>query len=338
MKLDQTMNLGTGLVLRKTAVQQNADFKKISDTYSEHAKLVFLFDVSGSMNSRITRDKSGATYTDEFLWPDLNDIKKRVEAVRANLGCDVGNDEDDTTSAALDPESLSIAQLLDPFTGLPKYTTDDELKEQIIKNSLMSIFNVLPDFTKKHQEPPTRIGIVKKLAKQEINARFAKFPNSRIAVIPFSGIAAPLFDDGKQEDIDAAIEKLDVNLRIEHKNKDGIVSKVTYMDGGTDILAAIHEGMDVCRRAPSAVGIHHLIVVTDGGAGVWQIVDWIDNMKASGIVLDYIHIGDETPNKDLVDACKALGGDCVSVNTEKDLKEKFMAAVSRPMLPPASVK
>lgn len=200
----------------------------------------------------------------------------------------------------------------------------------------MAVFNVLPDFTKKHQEPPTRIGIVKKLAKQEIHARFAKFPDSRIAVVPFSGIAAPLFDDGKQEDIDAAIEQLSCNLQIKHANKDGAIHRITYMDGGTDILAAIHEGMEVCRRAPSAVGIHHLICVTDGGSSVYELSGWVDTMKASGIILDYIHIGDETPNAELVEVCKQLGGDCVSVNTEKDLKEKFMQAVNRPMLPPAS--
>ena len=309
MKLDSTsLNLsGAGLVLRKTAVEQNAQFKKISDTYSEFAKLVFLFDVSGSMNAQIAVDKHGTSYASEFLWPEscLADIKKRVDRVIGNLVMDVNGDPnaDVTTDSELTP-------LIDPFKmpPVPLFTDDEDLKSRILKADLMGFLGILPNITKKYQEPPTRLGVLRTLAKQEINARFDKYPNSRIAVIPFSG-------------------------RIDLADIPGPRGGVIYMDGGTDIMVAINEGLEVCRKHPSAVGLHHIIVVSDGGSGI--NTSWTPILKSSGVVLDYIHIGDETPNQELVGMCKELGGDCVTVNSEMDLKEKFKLAVNRMMLPPA---
>jgi hypothetical protein len=331
MKLDSTsLNLsGAGLVLRKTAVQQNAQFKKISDTYSEFAKLVFLFDVSGSMNARIATDKHGSSYATEFLWPEgcLADIRKRVANLIGNMVMEAnGVDSADTVTDA------ELTSLVNVFLMPPVqlFTDDEDLKSQIIKADLMAFLGIIPDITKKHQEPPTRLGVLRTLAKQEINARFQKYPNSRIAVIPFSGIAAPLFDDGKAEEVDAAIDKLDPHMQIP------TAKGMCYMDGGTDIMQAIGEGLEVCRKNPSKVGMHHIIVVSDGGSGI--NTNWTPILKASGVVLDYIHIGDVTPNQELVMMCKELNGDCVTVNSEMELKEKFALAVNRLMLPPSSVK
>ena len=84
------------------------------------------------------------------------------------------------------------------------------------------------------------------------------------------------------------------------------------------------------------MGVHHFIIVSDGET--WTpMTDWIPVLKASGVILDYIHIGDREPNPEIVSACKVLGGDCVVVSTEKDFEERFVNAVSRPLLPPATV-
>lgn len=341
MNLNNTpLNLGgAGLVLRKKALEQNAEFKKISDTYSEFAKLIFLFDVSGSMNARIAVDKHGESYADEFQWPQgcLADINKRLMSVIANtVEAENGNPDADTLT---DVELHPLINFFS-FPPIPHCSDDIELKNLIVKNNLMSFLGIIPDLTKKHQEPPTRLGVLRTLAKQEIHARFEKYPNSRIAVIPFSGQAAPLFDDGKQDEIDAAIEKLDSNMTIPRygvgmdEYGKPVVKSLCVMDGGTDIMVAINEGLEVCRAHPSAVGIHHIIVVSDGGSGINTA--WTPILKSSGVVLDYIHIGDEYVNELLAAMCKELGGECVTVNSEKDLKEKFKLAVNRLMLPAAS--
>lgn len=336
MKLDNTsLNLGgAGLVLHKKALEQNAQFKKISDTYSEHAKLVFLFDVSGSMNAKIAVDKHGESYTDEFMWPTgcLDDIKKRVDLVIKNMVMAFNGDPD-----ADELTDCQLQVLIDTcnLPPTPRFVDDEDLKQRIIRASLTGFLGIFPDVAKVHQEPPTRLGVLRSLAKQEIHARFEKYPNSRIAVIPFSGQAAPLFNDGKQEEIDAAISKLDPNMQIPRLGKKGEVKSICYMDGSTDIMLAIHEGLEVCRMNPSTVGIHHIIIVSDGGSCINPA--WTSILKSSGVVLDYIHIGDERPNDLLVGMCKELGGDCVTVNSEKELKEKFKLAVERPLLPAATV-
>ena len=74
-----------------------------------------------------------------------------------------------------------------------------------------------------------------------------------------------------------------------------------------------------------------------GDGGTYVLPEWVPVLKASGIVLDYIHIGDAYVNEPLQNACKALGGEFVVVNNELDFTTKFVEAVHRLCLPPAAV-
>jgi len=92
--------------------------------------------------------------------------------------------------------------------------------------------------------------------------------------------------------------------------------------------------LDVCRKKPSPVGVHHFIIVSDGEDGSSNVIgSWVPSLKASGVVLDYIHIGCEYANKGLKKACEALGGIFVTVNSERDFESKFIEVVHRKMLP-----
>jgi len=107
----------------------------------------------------------------------------------------------------------------------------------------------------------------------------------------------------------------------------------------TEIMSAIRAAVEVCRKRPSLVGIHHVIIMSDGcDGGTHVLPEWLPTLKASGVVLDYIHIGDESVNDELKAACTALGGECVVVNSEKDFAERFAIACARPMLPPPAAK
>jgi hypothetical protein len=204
----------------------------------------------------------------------------------------------------------------------------------------------------------TRIELVKKLAKQEIQKRFVKYPKSSVSVVPFSGRPITLFDAQNPDNLWPALDSLDTAWSAFLCNACGkMIPAQRYnpgpvpicacsntpmtleqADGGTDILAAIRRAMDLCRNKPSPVGIHHIILVTDGedGNAEHTIATWVPAMKASGVVLDYIHIGNAAyANQGLKDACAALGGEYVAVNSEKDFTEKFIAAAERKMLPPA---
>jgi Mg-chelatase subunit ChlD len=322
VKLDN-MNLsgsmGSALTLRQTEVQKTSVLKSVSDTYTEHAKIVFLFDVSGSMGMRVAADKTGQTYTDQYLWPAalLADVRTRVAAainefiMSGGMGC---NESD--LLKLVDDAPVGAVNAGPAFN--PK--DDEDLKARILRTDLIAYLGVAVDFSKKHQQPPTRLELVRKLAKSELQARFAKFPNSRVAVIPFASTAEVRFDDGKPEQLWPIVGNLAEGL-----------------GGGTDILKAIKKGVDCCRKHPSVVGLHHFILVTDGedGSASMAISSWVPNLKASGIVLDYIHIGEEgCANAELRAACVALGGEYCVVNSEREFEAKFVEAVHRKLLPP----
>lgn len=341
MKLDNTnMTFGTtGITLRKQAVESNPFHKKtISDTYSEHAKLVFLFDVSGSMASPIARSVSGKAYSDIYIWsPEvLADIRNRVGTVINEMNFKRQTIPDWSLWDATEEEQ-ELGKLRDLQMGpggefVFSSKDDEDLKDRILRADLTGYLNIPTDFSKKPIKPPTRMDIVKKLAKQEIMNRVKKFPKGRIAVVPFGDQPITLFDDGDPAQLETELDKLtDHGMTVTHA--DGTSS---YAGGGTDILKAIRSGMEICRNKPSAVGIHHFILVTDGEdyTASATIPTWVPAMKASGVVLDYIHIGDSGVNDGLKQACQDLGGDYISVNSEIELEEKFVQAINRPLLPP----
>ena len=104
MKLSEvaTTNFGGGaqIAVRNTALQGNG-FRKLTDTYDEHAKLVFIFDVSGSMGARIAK-----SYTDGWTWPveKLADIRLKCQAAAVDINAALfGGLPLDTADEALAP-------------------------------------------------------------------------------------------------------------------------------------------------------------------------------------------------------------------------------------------
>jgi len=323
MKLDD-LNLTdatTEITISKTSLTQNTGsvLKKLGSIYDEHAKLVFCFDVSGSMNERVARDKNGAIATEQYIWSNLADIRKSYANAldRHFAGCPDWND-------------TNILKLTDgeDVDGKPACPMSDEaLKIAVVEKDLIDSFGVRPDFSKKHLMPPTRIELVQKLAVQEVKARFEKYPKNKLAVVPFGAGAKVSIDGGTQDQVIEVCERVAVGM-------DGVNS------GGTDIMASIRCAIECCRKNPSSVGLHHFVIVSDGqDAGTNVLPEWIPTLKASGVVLDYIHIGDESyTNNDLKQACKELGGEYVCVNTAKDFETKFVEAARRLMLPAPAEK
>jgi Mg-chelatase subunit ChlD len=359
MKLDNMNfgNLGNEITLRKTELEAKPSLlKKLDAVYDEHARLLFLFDTSGSMGSRVATDKHGKTFVDQFVWDakQLAQIRADIAAAIARLN---GAMIDPFAAQPGDEEFAPLADKVPGPNGEFMFTPDDEdLKARIVRADMITLFQIPIDFSKKHQQPPMRMELVKKLAKQEIAGRFKKFPNALISVVPFSNHPVTLFDCQDPDNLWPALEGLSTSWqaflcpacgKVKPINSPtevcdcGAKMKHEGSDGGTDILAAIRRAMDLCRAKPSPVGIHHIILVTDGedGQADQNIGAWVPSLQASGVVLDYIHIGEShSANAGLKAACAALGGEYVVVNTERDFEEKFIAAVNRLMLPPAPTK
>lgn len=316
MEMNFTNN--TGLVLRKTALETESKIKPLNGVYDEHQKLVFLFDCSGSMNQLIAR-----SYEDQYTWTEekMAEVRKKAEDAFA-VKAQIDQIEDEALRATemflLGKDVHEMASWCDSVSGAAP--PDLELQQAVIRANMIGTLGVQVNWETHSEVPPSRIEVVKKLAHNELAKRIAKYPNGKLAVIRFGSGAAVLYEEGKDEAmLWKAVDELSAN------------------DGGTEILSAINVGMDVCRKHPSKVGIHHFVLVTDGGdtGGGW-IPDWIPVLKASGVILDYIHIGDEQPNQMIAEVCKATGGEYALVNSEKSLREKFVEAVQRRCLPPSS--
>lgn len=332
MKLDN-LNLAGALTVTKNDLETKSVLKKLGTIYDEHAKLVFLFDVSGSMRERIATG-----WTDQYVWTpeQLGKIRLDVQAAVAKANqrgaADGGEDDEDfedigaPAPVSLSAEEYDLIKLADngtDATGNLFFTCadDEELKERIVRRNLIIELNIPLDLSKEQKVPPTRLEAVKQLAAKEIHARFSRFPKSRVAMLRFASHSEVLFDDGTHADIDGAIERLNFGC-----------------GGGTDILCALNDGMQVCKKRPSEVGLHHFIVVSDGEdyKANANIVDWILVLKTSGVVLDYIHIGDSPHNDGMKTACAALGGEFVAVNSARDLESKLFNAVTRMIAPPVA--
>jgi hypothetical protein len=325
MKLDNLNFTGTAVTLRRTELEATSVLKKLNGVYDEHAKLVFLFDVSGSMSCRIAD-----VFTENFSWsPELlGSIRTRAAAAIAEYNRVTLDPVLLLAGSCLSPDEEKLVALGDNDWGprgerLFNPKDDEDLKQRVVRHDLTGILGVPINWEKHGQKPPTRIEVVKKLAKSEIANRFKKFPDSKVTVIPFGDSAKVLFDGGAPEDLWSELDRLTGCM-------DGC-------GGGTNILAAIKKGVETCRANPSTVGVHHFIVVSDGEDGVADssIESWVPSLKASGVVLDYIHIGDTTQNAGLKAACAALGGEFASVTCEKDFESKFVEAISRKLLPSA---
>lgn len=308
----------TGLVLRRTALETESRIKPLNGVYDEFQKLVFLFDCSGSMNNYIAR-----SYEGQYLWPEekMAEIRKKAEDAFATKQA-VDEIEDEALRATemflLGAEVHELASWCDPATGKAK--PDADLKLAVIRTGRIGDFGIALNWEEHTDVPPSRIEVVKKLAHSELAKRVAKYPKGQLAIIRFGSGAQVLYQEGRDEAmLWAAVDSLTAN------------------DGGTEILNALNTGMSVCRKNPSKVGVHHFVLVTDGGdTGGGDFLGWIPTLKASGVILDYIHIGDEERNDLIARVCEATGGEYALVNSEKSLREKFVEAVQRRCLPPSS--
>lgn len=338
MKLNDLTLTGMEIAKRETDVA-TTKIRSLGETYDEHAKLVFLLDISGSMGARIAEG-----FTDIYLWsPEkLNQIRAQVEIARAievtnresQLNPPYAPDTEDEDSEDEDPKESGLSwqdeETLKMIHAGP-LGDDKDIKERIIRLGLTDHFGIIPNPAHADKTPPTRLEAVKRLAKQEIQNRINKYRDAKVAFVAFALQAELRYDSG-----------LDVGFNDDNNQPMDFMTLLNDLEiglgGGTEILTAIRKAMDSCRKNPSSVGLHHFVLVSDGDdyAADANIGSWVPSLKASGIVLDYIHIGDHGMNQGIVEACKLLGGDSQKVDTLSALEEKFVEASRRLMLPPGN--
>src|SRR5437879_5095096 len=124
-------------------MEAKSKLRKLGDVYSEHAKIVFLFDVSSSMNYHVAK-----TYTDQYQWtPEiLADIRQRVTDVVAKVNQLVA-DPMGMAPLVMSEEEMKINLLSDRERGPngevifnPK--DDEDLMERVVRHDLIGFFGI----------------------------------------------------------------------------------------------------------------------------------------------------------------------------------------------------
>lgn len=312
---NEFVDFGSELMLRPKETVAETKMSKLSEQVEELAKLVFLFDKSGSMGGSLLPGLVKA-----YSWPDgcVAKIRTAFQAVadKVNVAVQAG-DKPEAVLSHWNGE-MSLLKVLD-YNGTTYSVpalTDDKVKELVVDKDLLDYFGIRYDRSSGIPEM-SKVACVKKLASQEIDRRLAKYPNSDIAVVAFGSGAEVMSKTGDRASLERAIDCLGA------------------YDGSTQILAGISKAMAVCRESPSVIGIHHFMIVSDGGDPECSahIAEWIPSLRASGVVLDYIHIGTEAElNQPLAAACRELKGDAVAVNNTGALETRFIEQATRLML------
>ncbi len=294
----------------------------LEDIFDRFSKLVYVIDASGSMGEGMKDEDQLGMY----IWPP-----EKLEALRGHLA-------KLEAAAAKENEEFDDIEFEEEETVKLSEASDDELKRHIIRNAKSAgrwgggdanfegfVFPMNSKFNARKNQ--SKMQILKGAAKQFVSKRFAKFADAKVAVMQFEDSPSLLCASGASErEVLAAIEMLP-----------------DHGGGGTNIYRAVTAGISDCKRRPSEVGAHHIVLVSDGcDRGALQIKDLVPKMKETGIVFDFIFVQGLAGDAEGADVarvlksvCEATGGEYTEVRTAQDFETKFLAVSNRPMLPPA---
>jgi len=309
-------------------VQHKEDFETIAhnagvgiggdDLYERYGKLVYLFDNSGSMDSRMPMSDSPSLY--EWDAELLKKFRKAMqEYLEAQKDCDVDEGEEDEFDDVLDAEPL--------FDSIP--FDDEELKRLIVDADLADEFKIkLPKtYNPYGSSGKSKIQAVKDAARGFVENRFEKYPDANVMVFGFAESASVFARGAGKEEVLNGVESLDAQ------------------GGNTRIFTAMRTVIGEFKKRPSQVRCHHVVLVTDGFDNDSDLMTGhLSNLQELGIVVDFIFVkghddsqDDNRLYKEKIDAirlvCEKTGGEYTEVNTVDDFETKFLAVSNRPMLP-----
>lgn len=295
----------------------------LTEMYDRFSKLLYAIDASGSMGEGMLSEDSLKRYK----WtPEL------LESFRAAMRADQqlleeGDTVDDGPEEWLDEEDQEAPQEAPSHVDVDAMT-DEDVKRMIVFNHLDQRYNIdlQMDYSVRLKSR-SKMMALKDAAKDFVHQRFQKFPDAKVAVFQFEDHPQMLCAAGASEQ-----EVLNAINRLPDMG-----------GGGTNIYRAVDRVVNECQKRPSEVGLHHIVLVSDGcdGGGV-KVKELVPKMKELGIVFDFIYMVGASEDQQGGEVAKAMrwvcemtGGEYVVVKTEQDFEQKFLAVSNRPMLPPA---
>ncbi len=349
------------------------DAKKTAPDYKDlvvsGTKLVYAFDISYSMADLLVSTKDLDQWDWAREWPRIMKHIDRCNAqVREALGTSDDEDEADAVAAA-DPDDpddedddpddedddpddedddpddeddedevkaaapkgnpalLEELKMFNPDTfkwAALKGRSEQDIKFDIVEMKLFQNFHIEYNMDK-YRTLKSKLAIIQQQAVKFVAERYDKYNNPDVTVIAFNerphlvATACP---------------------------KDKMLREINGLSpcGGTSIAYAIEAAVQVCEQRPSAMGVHHLVLITDGEDGCTK--NYVEGalrnrMEALHMVVDFIHISQNPRCLESEDVqylkslCEATGGQYVLVDDPDVLASRFLEASARLCLPPA---
>lgn len=308
----------------------------VEDVYDHFTKLVYVIDVSASMGDKLL----DLNTVEDFNWNDaaLKRLAKRIERAKDRISkveeeqaWDLDSDEEEDAEEVtddLDPQA-GENPLNDLFWLAISELPLEQQKAQVVAtaDAWAELRLDLSASARKidYDAVPSKMDAVKQMAAKMVQERVEKFPDADIHLITF--------EDSAHYVKPAGIPDL---LRR--------ISEMCAYGGGTDITTAVEKALAVCKKNPSPVQSHHIVLVTDGlDYGLERLGQHQLEMKRLNLVLDVIHVSSphesslaEYGGGSLKTVCQRSGGKYVRVMRRSDFENRFLEAARRLCLPAPS--
>lgn len=298
-----------------------------------HTKKIFVMDRSYSMRSSIV----AMSRIGLLVWPDevFEWAEKRIANAHARLQSESDEflsdleDSDDAAESSKELESLHEIECDEPsederWEALTS-ADRDALRAAVLRYNLTIPFKSGEQFTVYKHE------LLRAVVARVIRERAYKFPDAK-----FHGI---MFDQAVKHVQTRVEDDESGKVRYRPATAEEIITYVyedSFNGGGTNITKGLGAAVALCRRSPSAVKLHHVILITDGcDYGALECVQFIEPMRKLGICLDVIHISD-APTDEVGDllrrVCEQTGGEYQVADDVENFQTKFLNAAGRLLL------
>jgi von Willebrand factor type A domain len=319
----------------KTVVQKE-EFEKVLDDvhigggetvnemYDRLSRLLYVIDSSGSMAESMMDVNDTKPY--DWTKPMIEELRLAIKMENPNVGLDSEEaeqyeyPEDIPEDEALDVDAMSDQEV-------KVYALTHGQQDHYRNVNFGGVKIPYSGVYGRKKDTRTKMQALKEAARNFVKQRFLKFPEALVSIFSFEDRARLISQGPTEQAVLAAIDSLP-----------------DFGGGGTNIYEAVSTAVNECKQRPSEVGLHHIVLVSDGmDGGATRCQNLLERMKSTGIVFDFIYMlgagGDEGDHviKVLKALCEATGGEFTIVRSEQDFAQKFLAVSSRPLLP-ASVK
>lgn len=331
----------------------SAQGSSLEDIYDQHMKLIYVLDVSSSMTEPLFNLVRPEQYDWPWNWRKL--VDQRIENAKVRIA-----GEEEQEALDLDPDTDSEfdsdsgeeedEEAVDPYSQIPvphriwrEVPRNDPFWASIPSDMLLNSpgaeaqlkMRLIQDMNAwqelglsardKRVQHRSKIKVLQAESKKMIRERFAKWPQADISLIEFE-VGSKIHASKSLPECEQLIDAMDA------------------WGYGTNIVEAIKAAIQLCKKSPSPVNSHHIILVSDGeDYSSSEISHLIPDMKRLGIVFDFIHIAGMSHSmiasegaRKMKLACQQTGGDYTLVTRMNEFENKFLEASRRLCLPAPS--